>query len=628
MGKLNVRLFFIVIFSLFTMTGCLGGVKSASEVDDVENPSNEKESDGSEEVIVDQPEVSLPDTPQNPNPVYSGSGGTVDGKPLSSIDVCSYNNTTCDRLKDLFAVGMAAGNLNDWYENRDSNHSLVNIVAHPQVRRLANEGYAVSFAKYADKNVIGNASLGSGGQWNMIRNSHNYQTFLVQKFYEQYRDNDHFWYPGVYDFKKGSPEDFDERYSMSTYESSSLGKSGSDRNKVHKFFYAMAALRPGVKKILEDNGMLIPTIQMVFRRTRVDTDQEYLSSQIAHASAFDDAGSSLDLVNLANSIQPSNIPPLIDISVERDDFISSKNQNRLFYQNKTEHLYTTKGSVARVYRELGAREKKMVIDLSGSLDLNNRTLTFETKIIRGNSSHIIINKLNASGSKVEIIFKPKAVGLLGVEQRTSNLFVVGVFANNGVFYSAPGFITVQNETSLEQLDWTAVDNKLEITRSTRGVNNVTAAPIWNGEVFYYDSQGDLDYFERLQSGSSHIFNKYGLRVIVGSPNPTVNETNYIEYTKYSRQKVKTEDACTDYRKSSAFSIINKVSTGGAVTCGVPPENTNTIISNSLNGSVSSSLGIYRYTPNPSFEGRDYFLIRSDNAATMESSIMACDILVN
>ena len=58
---------------------------------------------------------------------------------------------------------------------------------------------------------------------------------------------------------------------------SSQGSSGSEIDEVQNFFRVLAAFKPAVKEKLKRMGLLMPVVQMIFRRARAGDDASYLS---------------------------------------------------------------------------------------------------------------------------------------------------------------------------------------------------------------------------------------------------------------------------------------------------------------------------------------------------------------
>ena len=95
----------------------------------------------------------------------------------------------------------------------------------------------------------------------------------------------------------------------------SHGSSGSDQPFSRGRGDDLAAYRPDTKARLEAENLIVPTTQMVFRRSlrNVLSRGDYFSGA-AHPAALEGYNINLArMVSLANSIQPGDIPPRVRI---------------------------------------------------------------------------------------------------------------------------------------------------------------------------------------------------------------------------------------------------------------------------------------------------------------------------
>ena len=97
----------------------------------------------------------------------------------------------------------------------------------------------------------------------------------------------------------------------------SHGSSGSDQPFLAALALTYAAFRPDTKARLVQEHLLVPTVQMVFRRSlqHVTSRESYLSGD-AHPAVFEGgAVNPARMVSLAQSIKPDAIPPAVRIAV-------------------------------------------------------------------------------------------------------------------------------------------------------------------------------------------------------------------------------------------------------------------------------------------------------------------------
>ncbi|MDX1951623.1 MAG: hypothetical protein SFY81_05530 [Verrucomicrobiota bacterium] len=364
--------------------------------------------------------------------------------------VVSHGDTEADQLLNQWWVeGTAAGNIGDQYDNRDREHSPFDLKRFPQFKKITyseaerNQRQDWSLAKKVRPGVvIGNAST-SGSVFKGGSNTRQYYMSAegMNLLHEQYRGNNLYFYPEHNDHDPISHGGYGDLLpANSPYLITAQGSSGSDQPFMIAIAQALGAFRPEVKKALVTNGMLMPTVQMLFRRTAkgIDSTEDYLSGK-AHPTVFE--ASSLDataLVRAAHAIQFNAFPPMIGLKViEEDQPIHGVD---FFDRRQDEIICDTPQSIARIFRARH-RTHRMVVSAGGSRDAHGKPLTFHWKVLRGNREKIRINPLDGESRTVELAFDfdPEQRSASGIE---SPRVEVGAFAHNGSYYSAPGFISV------------------------------------------------------------------------------------------------------------------------------------------------------------------------------------------
>jgi hypothetical protein len=180
---------------------------------------------------------------------------------------------------------------------------------------------------------------------------------------------------------------------------------------------------------------------MIFRSTNkhLKRPEEYLTGK-AHPSVFEGSWvNDLEMIKLAHAIEPGNIPPMVQLKVEKEDLPVLGID--YFEVQGTEKLADTPASISRIFRGKDFR-RPMIVSAEGSYDINKRPLKYHWVILRGDPKRITIKPLGKTGSKAEITVayherRPISPG----SAMESNRVDIGVFVHNGVYYSAPGFIT-------------------------------------------------------------------------------------------------------------------------------------------------------------------------------------------
>jgi hypothetical protein len=395
---------------------------------------------------------------------------------LRQLPIAVGNGEIVKLLQSWQKDGTAAGNVGDWYDNRDGEHSPLDLKPWPQLQKVHYTAEMlkdrVNWAgqrKILPHVVFGNSSTSApaakGGS-----NPRQYYTspaglaFLAEQYaknnlyiYPEHRDHD----PGRNGVGPKGEEGYGDLYPTNTpYLIISQGSSGSDQPFMRAIPYVLAAFRPDVKAKLIEAGMLMPTVQMIFRSSNKHLQEgDYLTAK-AHPSVFE--GSWVDplkMVTKAHDLTLDTVPPLVRLTVIEED----EPRPGIDYCDvpTTEKLGDTPAVVARVFRGKD-RWRRMIVSAQESRDLGNKPLTFEWKVFRGDPATVKITPKNAAGSIVEIqVAQPTRRPIAPGSPMESSRTEIGVFASNGKNWSAPAFITWHGLES-ETRTYDAKDRPVEI----------------------------------------------------------------------------------------------------------------------------------------------------------------------
>jgi hypothetical protein len=353
-----------------------------------------------------------------------------------------------------YKEGTSAGNVGDWYDNRDGEHSPLDLRPYPQLRKVTYTDADVKARRHwalqprvLPHVVFGNSSTSAPPQMS----GSNVRTYYCSPdglaiLASHYTHNNLYIYPEHRDHDPGHNgvgDGYGDLYPTNTpYLITSQGSSGSDQPFMRALPFTLAAFRPEVKKKLVEAGLLMPTVQMILRSTNkhLSSPKEYLTGK-AHPTVFE--GSWVDplaMVKLAHGITADRIPPLVKLSViEERKAVAGKD----YFEppGYTEQHSDTVSVIARIWRGRN-RQRRLLVSAEESLDVNKKPLTFTWVILRGDEKRIQIRPRNKAGSVAEIVVayherRPITPG----SPMESNRVDIGVFAHNGSYYSAPGFIT-------------------------------------------------------------------------------------------------------------------------------------------------------------------------------------------
>ena len=202
-----------------------------------------------------------------------------------------------DILREHAQRGRAAGNHGDLYDNRDRGHSPLDPAAHPQVTaiaysdaaRAAEVDYGLNDSLGFGRVTFGNSStaLTGGPLW---RSLPRYAMTRPDgtgplRLWQNASANQLYVYPAHKDYgaKPGDLFPANTPYILVSH-----GSSGSDQPFLDAVAMILAAFRPDTKARLAEENLIVPTVQMVFRRSlqNVRSRDDYFSAA-AHPAAFE-----------------------------------------------------------------------------------------------------------------------------------------------------------------------------------------------------------------------------------------------------------------------------------------------------------------------------------------------------
>ncbi len=497
--------------------------------------------------------VALYDMPSNPPPaVVSEAEKSWRERPVTAV-----SGKVGDLLRQWYADGTAAGNVGDLYDNRDGDHSDLARADFPQLvwieyadhARDAHIQWGLADKIVHNGVVFGNASVAQTGgpYWRSMPRlayaSHNSMTLL----YLLYGSNKLYIYPGHVDHTPGHNGDKeiqqgghgDVFHANTPYLIASQGSSGSDQAAMRAIAMALAALRPETKALLVRNGILAPTLQMLYRMTckPVQTAEDYFRGS-AHPVVF--PGGTIDydrLVETAHALRPDEVPALVQLKVVEEDRMQN---GRDFFDiaGMTEEHATTPCAIARIFRGTPYR-RRMVVSAAGSKDVNGRPLTYRWALLRGDPAKVAIRPLNAATSTVEIVvaWQPRQPVHEGAKLE-SNRIEIGAFVHNGAHWSAPAFVT-----------WLTLDNQARVYDADERIQSVVytgadergnyvdpqiaPAKSWT-DTYRYAPDGRCTGWTRTRGDKSEAFTPDGKLIIRAGADGKPLETREIRYVLRQR----------------------------------------------------------------------------------------------
>jgi YD repeat-containing protein len=356
--------------------------------------------------------------------------------------------------------------------------------------------------------------------------------------YLQYRSNHLYMYPEHRDHDPAGndkdPGHGDVFHANVPYYLMSQGSSGSDRAFLNAAATTLAAFRPEVKARLAKAGLLMPTVQMILRKSQKTLVQEsdYFTGK-AHPTVFD--SKQLDvvkMVTLAQAITPEALPPLARVKVEREELGALGRD--YFDVAAREKLFDTPCAIARMVKSV-RRDTRMVLSGRDSLDADQKPLTYRWVVLRGDTQRITIKPLEADGSRVELTTpwhepRPVAPG----EALESSRVDVALFVSNGAHDSPPAFISLSFPAD-QKRTYDAEGRVLSVDYADPVVSRRYVDPTldfkkdWRDD-YHYDAQGRPTGWTRTRGEAKSYFTADGLRILERDPQGQPTKTQPVRYT--------------------------------------------------------------------------------------------------
>ncbi len=428
------------------------------------------------------------------------------------------------KLRKWYLDGEAAGLHGILYDNHDRDHSNMDYKNFPQLTRIE---YGKAAAKRGMNNgrqvffihnlpVIGNSStaLTRGPFWRSNPRLSMVNPREMRIIYNHYVANHLYFYPEHRDHDK----DKGDVYPANTpYLIISQGSSGSDRAFMSAVALTLAAFKSETQRKLIQAGILVPTVQMIFRRAnkQVETPEDYLSGK-AHPTVFQGGRIDRDkMVDLAHAMTVNEIPAMVQLRIVKEE----KPQPGVDYfvaGKANESLFTTPAAIARIFRGKAYR-RKITISAAGSKDINQRELRYHWVLLRGDPTKVQIKPQNDSKSAVEITVAhhEKRPIREGAKLQSSRVDI-GCFVHNGANYSAPGFVTFyflnsERRVYNEQKQIVSIEHKGGKGRYVDPL--IEPAKNWK-DTFQYTPDGKLRGWIRTRpKGAPQPFTRHGALVL-------------------------------------------------------------------------------------------------------------------
>lgn len=427
--------------------------------------------------------------------------------------------------------GMAAGNIGDFYDNHDADHSLMRFRDYPQLtqieyaqplkdRRLH---YGLQNHLLFDSVVIGNSSTAqtSSVQWrSQVRHGLTIPGGAML-LAVQYRSNHLYFYPEHRDHdpghNKSGPGGYGDVFPANApYYVISQGSSGSDRDFMNAFAATLAAFQPETKKVLKEEGLLMPTLQMIFRRSNkmLENPEDYFSG-IAHPTVFESKDINTEaMVRLANSLAADDVPPLpvLYVTEETED----KPGVDYFDVGPRQRIFDSPQSICRFHRTVQRDYRVLLKADTSDKEISKDDLEYKWVVLRGDSDRIKIIKPCADSTEVVISWHDRLPIHPGSEME-SNRVDIGLFIKRkeSIHWSSPAFFSITHPDNQKRI----YDDDGKVLSIEYSAENYTDPRMdtpaqWTDTYKYDDKTGELLGWSRLHKGKEpELFTAEGLLVL-------------------------------------------------------------------------------------------------------------------
>lgn len=446
-------------------------------------------------------------------------------------------------LADLWSHGRAAGNWGDLYDNRDRGHSRLDLAAHPQLTdvtyadaaRAADLDYGLNEALTFDHPTFGNSStaITGGALWRSLPRYAMTQADGTGplRLWQNAAQNQLYVYPSHKDYTAKAGDLFPAN---TPYILVSRGSSGSDKPFLDALALIYAAFRPDTKERLTAENLIVPTVQMIFRRSlqNVRSRADYLSGA-AHPAAFE--GYEINparMVSLANSIKVGDIPPRVVLRVTAED-LGTEGRD-FFGQGLSEQLFDTPSAIARIWR--AARySRTMQVSAAATTDPAGRPLTFEWRLLQGDPERVRVEPAEDGRSARITLDWQEPFRISEDNPLTSSRVDIGVFANNGAHDSAPAIISWYFPPEEARSYTAGPEGAMHVTSIDYAARPAAYAdPMliprvdWRDD-YHYAPDGSLTGWTRTRGARTDDYTADGARILVPATATTPDETEGVAY---------------------------------------------------------------------------------------------------
>jgi len=408
------------------------------------------------------------------------------------------------------------------YVNRDNNATPVDTEKYPglltlkytQDVRERNLNVGQPNTLFINENTgrlipaVGNSSMGfiNSSYWRCQPRALFNDPVRIQNQIALLMGNQLYCYPTYSDYNPATGDLFSAN---TPYYIAVAGRAKSELLFTEAVIAALSALQSSTREYLSRKGLLMPTIQMLLRKSQksVTGDREYLTG-IAHPSAFQESQLNTEkLIRSAAALTTNTIPPLIFINVEDISGLDpALDMPTCIY---SENLFSTQLAVASVFRAFPYKRRLSVKTFS-----TDTNAAIHCVILQGDPQKISITKSEENPKEwiIEIAHHtPFMTPVAGGGQILTTRADIGFFAGNENGLSLPAIFSC-NFLGNEKRTY-APDGRLlsiDYRRHTAPYTDplLSSPRSWKDE-FKHDDQGRITGWTRIRARKTEQFTAYG-----------------------------------------------------------------------------------------------------------------------
>ncbi len=451
--------------------------------------------------------------------------------PRKSKDAAVGQGKAGESIRQWQHEGTAAGLFGVLYDNHDGDHSPMNAADFPQlafvrysaVAKKYSAHYGLQHTLFFSQPLIGNSStaLTNGPFWRSQTRIGQVNPYAISMQAQHYLSNQLYFYPEHRDYdpgRNGTGDGYGDTFPANTpYVVTSQGSSGSDQVFLRAFACAIAAMQPATQAAAVKNNLLAPTLQMVFRASnkRVATPEDYLTGK-AHPMVFQGEEIGVEkMIKMAHDLKPDELPPLVQLKVVKEE--APRHGIDFFDLASSQTLFNTPCAIACIFRST-AQAQTLTVSAAGSRDANSRPLTFRWVLLLGTAARVKIEPSKENGAEATLTIQwHERFPLEPDSKMESNRVDIGVFAHNGVNWSAPAFVSFYcPDSETRKYDAKGLIESVEYISRAEGGNYadpaVYTARDWRDD-YRRDAQGRICGWTRTRKGVTEDFNADGMLIL-------------------------------------------------------------------------------------------------------------------